>query len=420
MITQSIKLSAKAYKSAPIISMMQSDTGRTLQCTFDDFEIPKGATASLYIHRPNETYYEETARVSGQTITIDADQIITTAGYVNCNLKIEKNGEMIQSFPFTIRAVSTSAGSPQTEEKGVTVGELVDEVDALSTAVAGKLDKETITDGEILLESKDEGEGILSLNDNQVNLTSTINDQMSNINLNGQLVYITSNAEPSGQNAFIRLENDEFRVTNWEYDEQTESSSSHTMKYEDGDLTLDNSIVATQDWADGWIDGVLDDYISYGTNTSTDGLSIQNIDNTDEINPTDARLVFGQTARLSTHITNIGGASLELGFNADLSADNGSVIVEASNEGEPATSVTISGNGIAVDAINRPISVTTGDDLQIITDGLSISATTATLNNENIATQDWVTTRIPTPPTTDGTYTLTCTVSNGTATYSWT
>ena len=159
------------------------------------------------------------------------------------------------------------------------------------------------------------------------------------------------------------------------------------MKYEDGDLTLDNSIVATQDWADGWIDGVLDEYISYGTNTSTDGLSIQNIDNTDEINPTDARLVFGQTAKLSTHITNIGGASLELGFNADLSAVDGSVILEASNEGEPATSVTISGNGIVVDAIDRPISVTTGDDFQIMTDGLSISATTATLNNSPIATE---------------------------------
>ena len=210
MITQSVKLSAKAYKSAPIISMMQSDTGRTLQCTFDDFEIPKGATASLYIHRPNETYYEETARISGQTITIDADQIITTAGYVSCNLKIEKNGEMIQSFPFTVRAVSTSAGSPQTEEKGVTVGELADEVDALSTAVAGKLDKETVTEDEILLESRDEGEGVLSLNDNRVNLTSTTSDAMSNIYLNGELVLITSNAEPSGRNAEIRLENDSF------------------------------------------------------------------------------------------------------------------------------------------------------------------------------------------------------------------
>lgn len=55
---------------------------------------------------------------------------------------------------------------------------------------------------------------------------------------------------------------------------------------------------------------------------------------------------------------------------------------------------------------------------------IDFSSTTPTYTRSNAMTVDWdgniIANNIPAPPTTDGTYTLTCTVTNGIPTYSWT
>lgn len=137
MLTQTIILSATKYTVKPTVYAMQGDTGRVLNCAFSDFTVPEGATARLYIHRPNGTFYTETATVDGQVVTVDADQVLTTAGYVNCDLEIEADNETVQSFPFTVRVLATEAGSPQTTEKGVSVAELDERVTALENAPQG-------------------------------------------------------------------------------------------------------------------------------------------------------------------------------------------------------------------------------------------------------------------------------------------
>lgn len=137
MLTQTIILSATKYTVKPTVYMMQGDTGRVLACAFSDFTVPDGATARLYIHRPNGTFYTETATIDRQVVNVEADQVVTTAGYVNCDLEIEANNETVQSFPFTVRVLATEAGSPQTTEKGVSVAELDERVTALENAPQG-------------------------------------------------------------------------------------------------------------------------------------------------------------------------------------------------------------------------------------------------------------------------------------------
>lgn len=137
MLTQTIILSATKYTVKPTVYAMQGDTGRVLNCAFSDFTVPEGATARLYIHRPNGTFYTETATVDGQVVTVEADQVLTTSGYVNCDLEIEADNETVQSFPFTVRVLATEAGSPQTTEKGVSVAELDERVTALEEAPQG-------------------------------------------------------------------------------------------------------------------------------------------------------------------------------------------------------------------------------------------------------------------------------------------
>lgn len=137
MLTQTIILSATKYTVKPTVYMMQSDTGRVLACAFADFTVPEGATARLYIHRPNGTFYTETATIDGQVVNVEADQVVTTAGYVNCDLEIEANNETVQSFPFVVRVLATESGSPQTTEKGVSVAELDERVTALENAPQG-------------------------------------------------------------------------------------------------------------------------------------------------------------------------------------------------------------------------------------------------------------------------------------------
>lgn len=71
MIKQYLKLTALKAET-PYVEMMQGDTGREMECTFSDFEIPMGAAACVYVNRPNSSFYTIPAEVNGQRVLFDA------------------------------------------------------------------------------------------------------------------------------------------------------------------------------------------------------------------------------------------------------------------------------------------------------------------------------------------------------------
>lgn len=80
--------------------------------------------------------------------------------------------------------------------------------------------------------------------------------------------------------------------------------------------------------------------------------------------------------------------------------------------------VEIIGNGIS-DASRSNARALDWNGNERLNGNLYINCNTDSTGGEKVATEAYVNTRIPTPPTTDGTYTLQVTVTNGTPTYSW-
>ena len=209
MLTQTIRLSAKKLGVQPCVEMMQGDTGRVLQMTFADFEVPSGATAEVYIHRPNGTYYTVPATVAEQAVTCEADQICTTYGFVYCNLQIAKDGEAVQSFPFTVRVIATAAGSPQTTEQGVSVADLDERVTYLEEHPAGGVWGEitgTLADQTDLKNALD---GKLPMSSHGDNYEYIFDDR---VQFNGTDDSILMKSGDTGVGANLRLEDGEITI----------------------------------------------------------------------------------------------------------------------------------------------------------------------------------------------------------------
>ena len=90
VLEQTITLSCDKSIVAPVFYTVYGDTGRTLKMSFRDFTVPTSPapTAKVNILRPNGTFYQIAATVSGQYVTCEQDQMLTQEGEVQCGLEL--------------------------------------------------------------------------------------------------------------------------------------------------------------------------------------------------------------------------------------------------------------------------------------------------------------------------------------------
>lgn len=113
MVKHKINLRMMNQGAAPIINLVQNDTGREVECNILDFEIPEGATSKLWLIKPSGKVASCSGIIFGSTVTITlTDQAVAEDGMSVAQLKINKDGKTVSSFLmyFTFEADTSKNG----------------------------------------------------------------------------------------------------------------------------------------------------------------------------------------------------------------------------------------------------------------------------------------------------------------------
>lgn len=85
--------------AAPIVNLVQNDTGREIECNILDFDIPAGATSKLWMIKPSGKVASCNGIIYRNTVTVAmTDQVVAEDGMCVAQLKITKDGKTLSSF----------------------------------------------------------------------------------------------------------------------------------------------------------------------------------------------------------------------------------------------------------------------------------------------------------------------------------
>lgn len=101
-MNQKILLSTSTFETPRVVHGVFQDTGRTLEASFQDFTLEVGATATLFVRRPDGIKFETTATVdaANQKVTVSLQNALTQVGPNMATLKIQSGS--VSSFPFIV------------------------------------------------------------------------------------------------------------------------------------------------------------------------------------------------------------------------------------------------------------------------------------------------------------------------------
>lgn len=118
--TIEVRLIKKRY--ARPIDLVQYDTGIQLVFLVEDFTVPTGTTATLYVQKPSGKFvYQKTGiTISGNTITVDLhNQALTEHGDVGYQVQLKNDTDLITTFTGTMQVEKSLADAGATESKTV-------------------------------------------------------------------------------------------------------------------------------------------------------------------------------------------------------------------------------------------------------------------------------------------------------------
>lgn len=109
MITQTIELKVLTEEKLIRVPMVQWDSGRVLQCTITDMQIPDEATAIFRAEKKSGVIYN-TGIIDGDKIKIPITaQTLAEPGFLPCQIEIRNKEDVVKTFRFNIYVHSAIA-----------------------------------------------------------------------------------------------------------------------------------------------------------------------------------------------------------------------------------------------------------------------------------------------------------------------
>ena len=127
--------------AAPIVHLVQNDTGREIEYNILDFDIPVGATSKLWLIKPSEKVASCNGTISGNVVTVAlTDQVVAEKGMCVSQLKITKDGKTLSSFTmyFNFEEDASTNGIISQEEIKLVETFIAEQKKKLDAYIAGK------------------------------------------------------------------------------------------------------------------------------------------------------------------------------------------------------------------------------------------------------------------------------------------
>lgn len=121
-----IEISVLHKRTMPlVVYTMQGDTGREIECTVVDWDIPAGATARVWVVKPSKkVVYSEGGIVENSVVFSLTNQMLAEPGVAICIIEFASGDDVVSSFPFNfcIDGSARGDGIPSENESTVLEG----------------------------------------------------------------------------------------------------------------------------------------------------------------------------------------------------------------------------------------------------------------------------------------------------------
>lgn len=137
-----IEISVLHKRITPIVYAVQGDTGREIECTVVDWDIPAGVTARVWVVKPSKkVVYNDCRIVDKSTFVPLTNQTLAEPGGAICMIEFVSGEDVVSSFSFNLYVYKSVSGDGIPSENESTVLEgMFEELaqDAIKTLEAAK------------------------------------------------------------------------------------------------------------------------------------------------------------------------------------------------------------------------------------------------------------------------------------------
>ena len=118
-----IEISVLHKRTMPlVVYTMQGDTGREIECTVVDWDIPAGATARVWVVKPSKKVVYSDGKIMENSVVFSlTNQMLAEPGVAICIIEFASGDDVVSSFPFNLCIDGSARGDGIPSENESTV-----------------------------------------------------------------------------------------------------------------------------------------------------------------------------------------------------------------------------------------------------------------------------------------------------------
>lgn len=118
-----IEISVLHKRTMPlVVYTMQGDTGREIECTVVDLDIPAGATARVWVVKPSKKVVYSDGKIMENSVVFSlTNQMLAEPGVAICIIEFASGDDVVSSFPFNLCIDGSARGDGIPSENESTV-----------------------------------------------------------------------------------------------------------------------------------------------------------------------------------------------------------------------------------------------------------------------------------------------------------
>lgn len=106
-----IEISVLHKRITPIVYAMQGDTGREIECTVIDWEIPEGVSARVWVVKPSKKVVYNDCRIVDKAVFVPlTNQTLAEFGSAICMIEFVSGEDVVSSFSFNLYVYKSVSG----------------------------------------------------------------------------------------------------------------------------------------------------------------------------------------------------------------------------------------------------------------------------------------------------------------------
>lgn len=106
-----IEISVLHKRITPIVYAMQGDTGREIECTVVDWDIPSGVAARVWVVKPSKKVVYNDCRIADKSVFVPmTNQTLAEPGGAICMIEFVSGEDIVSSFSFNLYVYESASG----------------------------------------------------------------------------------------------------------------------------------------------------------------------------------------------------------------------------------------------------------------------------------------------------------------------